>query len=78
MVTYRHSTLAEAPGNETQTRLNLIAAYDDIIVSTELTNVVLSTRKLTEVVEMIKSKIDNILLINYIPGRCDVCRRLGL
>lgn len=78
VVTYRHSIMAEAPDNKDQTKQNLMNALNNIKSSAELLRVVVSTKRLVDVVEAAKSKIDKILLVNYIPGRCDVCRRLGL
>lgn len=77
-VTYRNSILAEAPGNEEQTRQNILAAYHDIRTSEELSNVVNSTRNLKKAEEKVKLIIESILLLGFIPGRCVVCQRLGL
>jgi len=77
-VTYRHSILAEAPGNEKQTWQNILAAYRDIDKSEELRNVVNSTRSLKKAEEKVKPVIESILLLGFIPGRCNVCQRLGL
>lgn len=78
VVTYRHSILAEALGNEEQTRQNILTAYDDIRTSEELRNVFNSTRSLRKAEEKVKPVIESILLLGFIPGRCVVCQRLGL
>ena len=76
IVTYHNSILAEAPGNEEQTRQNLIAAYHDIKVSVELMRVLLSTIALQKAGEKAGPIIESILLLDFIPGRCSVCQRL--
>lgn len=78
IVTYHNSILAEAPKNEEQTRQNLIAAYRDIRASAELKRVIRSTMVLQRAEEKIKPVIEDILLLDFIPGRCSVCQRLGL
>lgn len=78
VVTYHNSILAEAPGNEQQTRQNLIAAYCDIKISAELKRVLRSTMALQQAEEKVKPIIESILLLDFIPGRCSVCQRLGL
>jgi len=78
VVTYHNSILTEAPGNEEQTRQNLIAACRDIKISVELKRVLRSTIALQQVEEKVKPIIESILLLDFIPGRCSVCQRLGL
>lgn len=75
---YPDSILAEAPKKEEQTRQNLIAAYRDIRASAELKRVIRSTMALQRAEEKIKPVIEDILLLDFISGRCSVYQRLGL
>lgn len=78
VVMYHNSILAEVPGNEEQTRQNMLAVYRDILKSEELGNVLNSTRNLKKAEEKVNPIIESILLLGFIPGRCSVCQRLGL
>jgi hypothetical protein len=77
-VKYRRRILAEAPGEEEQTKQKLLKALNEIKASTELQRVISSTTSLLQKVNLSATNIDKILLVNYIPGRCDACHRLGL
>lgn len=77
-VTHHHSILAEARGHEEQTRRNILAAYQEILSSDELKHVINTFGILKDLAAKAKQAVEEILLLGFIPGQCDVCRRLGL
>ena len=77
-VTYHNSILAEAPDHEEVTRSNILAAYRELLSSYELMHVLNTFGILKESVTRVRQAVEEILLLGFIPGQCDVCRRLGL
>lgn len=77
-VTYHNSILAEAPDHEEVTRSNILAAYRELLSSYELMHVINTFGILKESVTRVRQAVEEILLLGFIPGQCDVCRRLGL
>ena len=78
VVSYLDKFIAICPGNEEKARLLLLKSVNEIKASDELRKLLLTVNQLDQVTESVKTRIDNILLVHYIPGRCDACRRLGL
>lgn len=77
-VTYHNSILAVAPGHEEDTRSNILDAYREFLASDELMNVIITFRTLKESVTRVRQAVEEILLLGFIPGQCNICRRLGL
>ncbi len=77
-VRYRHSSLAKAPGDEESCRDNILAAYNELLQSSAIDHVVKSYNSLLEYSTKARKAIDEINLLGYIPGSCNVCRRLGM
>ena len=77
-VRYRHSSLAKAPGDEGRCRKNILTAYNELLQSTAMEHVVTSYTSLLEVSTKARQTIEEINLLGYIPGSCNVCRRLGM
>ena len=77
-VKYHHSILAEAPGTEEKTRHNILAAHRVLLSSYELNHVSITFGVLKESAAKVRQSVEEILLLGFIPGQCDVCKRLGL
>ena len=77
-VKHRNSILAEAPGNEIDCRNNILAAYNDLIESPEFQKVNNSYNNLSESTIKVRQAVEEISMLGYIPGNCNVCRRLGM
>jgi len=77
-VTYRNSILAEAPGNEVNCRHNILAAYSDLLKSPEIQKVKNSYEYLNEFTIKVRQAVEEISMLGYVPGNCNVCRRLGM
>ena len=77
-VHYRHSSLAKAPGDEERCRKNILTAYNELLQSSEMEHVVTSYTGLLEISLKARQTIEEINLLGYIPGSCNVCRRLGM
>ena len=77
-VTYHNSILAEAPDHEEVTRSNILAAYRELLSSYELMNVINTFGILKESVTRVRQAMEEILLLGFIPGQCNICKRLGL
>jgi len=72
------SILAEVPGREDETRLNLLAAYREFLLSPELTQVVDTFDTVAEAAAAVRQATEELLLLGFIPGQCHICKRLGL
>lgn len=77
-VKYHNSILAEAPGDEENSRNNILAAYTELLTTTEFEQVKNSYKNLTESAPKVRQAADEIAFLGYIPGQCRVCRRLGM
>lgn len=77
-VSYHSSVLAMAPGNEEQTRKNLLAALAELKASPEAASVFETYRALVEATSKAHRSIREIMLLGMIPGQCQICRRLGV
>jgi len=77
-VHYRHSLLAKASGDEERCRKNILAAYKDLLESPTIKNVAESYTNLLQSAAKARRAVEEINLLGYIPGSCNVCRRLGM
>jgi len=77
-VRYRGSSLAKAPGEEKSCRENILTAYNELLKSSAMEHVVTSYTSLLEISAKARQAIEEINLLGYIPGSCNVCRRLGM
>lgn len=77
-VKYRNSILAEAPGNEEKCCDDILDVYRALLNSSGLTQVRSSYGGLLEDATKAKRAVDEITFLEYIPGQCSVCKRLGM
>ena len=77
-VQYHGSILAEVPGNEEGCKKNLLIALHELQNSEEVSQVVETHKALAESNEKAKQSVEQLLLLNFVPGQCQVCRRLGM
>jgi hypothetical protein len=77
-VTYYHSILAKAPGNERSCRDHILEAHRELIKSEEYRLVESSYRELDKLAVKARQTAEDIVLLGYIPGQCRVCQRLGM
>ncbi len=77
-VQYHGSILAEVAGNEERCKKNLLTALRKLQHSEEVSQVVETHKALAESNEKAKQSIEQLLLLNFVPGQCQVCRRLGI
>ena len=72
------SILAKAPGKEDLCKKNMVAAFYELIKSDEATRVAETYRLCSESAEKAKKAVEEALLLGMVPGRCRICRRLGI
>jgi len=77
-VQYHGSILAEAAGNEEGCKENLLIALRKLQRSKEMNKVVEKQKALTESNETAKQVVELLLLLNLVPGQCQVCQLLGI
>ena len=77
-VSYRHNILAEAPGNEEKTRQALINVLDTLQALPEVEQVTAIYQRLLEITLRLRQSAEQIKLLGIIPGKCDICSRLGM
>ena len=77
-VTYGGAILAKAPGNEEQCKKNILHAFHELEASSEAIRVAQTYRAVEELTTKAKRAVEEISLLKLVPGRCRVCRRLGL
>jgi hypothetical protein len=70
--------LAKVPGQEESNQANLLAALEDLLKSEEIKKVRSTYRELEEAIKKARRAINEILLLELVPGECRVCRRLGI
>ncbi len=75
---YHGSTLAQVAGNEEGCKKNLLIALRKLQRSKEMSQVVETHKALAESNEKAKQSVEQLLLLNFVPGQCQVCRRLGI
>lgn len=78
-VRYRSGTiLAEVPGRELECRKNILDTLAELQQSDELAEVAQTYKKVEEVIPGLRRVTEELALLGVIPGRCRVCRRLGI
>jgi len=77
-VQYHGSTLAQVAGNEEGCKKNLLVALRKLQHSKEISQVVETNRALVESNEKAKQAVELLLLLNFVPGQCQICQRLGI
>ncbi len=70
--------MAEAPGEEEQCRANILTAFKELPDSKEAMKVGLVYKGLEESITKARRAVEEILLLEMVPGECRVCRRLGM
>jgi hypothetical protein len=77
-VKYQNSTMAEASGHEVKCRRDIIKAIDQLLESSEIKRVQASSLSYRQIYSKLGQKVNEILMLGYIPGNCHVCERLGM
>jgi len=77
-VRYQGSILAEVAGNEERCKKNLLIVLRKLQRSKEVNRVVETQKALAESNETAKQVVELLLLLNFVPGQCQVCRLLGI
>lgn len=72
------TTLAKAPGEEEKCQANILASLEELLSSGEAAKVNQTHKELEEATTKAKRAVEEILLLELIPGDCRVCRRLGI
>ena len=75
---YDKKKLAEAPGEGEQCKANILATIKEALESEEATNVEQTYKELVEATTKAKRAVEEILLLELVPGECRVCHRLGI
>ncbi len=70
--------LAKAPGEEEQCMRNILSAFTDLNQSTEMNRVIQTYKKVKDTLIKARSTTEEIVMMGIIPGRCRVCKRLGM
>ena len=74
---YDNKKLAEAPGEEERCKANILAALKEALESREAAKVEPTYKELAEATMKARRAIEEILLMELVPGECRVCHRLG-
>lgn len=77
-VRYQSWILAKAPGNEEICRTNLLVAFNDILQFPELRMVVKTYHAIEAMAHEIKPLFEEIMILDFVPGYCRICKRLGI
>jgi len=72
------SILAVAPGSEETTKQHLLDALKDLGKSPEVKAVVETCQTLEQITTKARQVVEDIRLLGFVPGQCDICRRLGM
>ena len=75
---YGGNQLAEAPGEEEQCKANILATLKEALESAEVAKIRQTYPELAEAIRKAKRAVEEILLLELVPGECRVCRRLGV
>jgi len=77
-VRHHSLVLAEAPGDEERIKVSLSDAFRELKGSFEAVSVVNTYKTLEEAAMKVRDVVEQIKLLGLIPGRCEICRRLGI
>jgi len=72
------SVLAVAPGEEERVRVGLVQAWRELKTSPESASVRDTYRALEEAASQLRQVVEDVRLLGWIPGRCNICKRLGM
>jgi hypothetical protein len=72
------TALAVAPGEEERCKANILAALKEAVESKEAAKVKQAHKELEEAAMKAKRTVEEILLLELVPGECRVCHRLGI
>lgn len=70
--------LAHCLDSAEQCQLSIINSYYSLMKSVEVDRIKESHENLVDITKKTRSMMEEIILLGLIPGRCRVCRRLGL
>ncbi|MFU8796719.1 MAG: hypothetical protein ACNA7X_05445, partial [Dehalococcoidia bacterium] len=77
-VVHRNYILAHAPGKAAEFRENLVNAFREAQPTVEVTRVKNTYEELATATLGARKAIEEIKQLGLVPGRCDICRRLGM
>jgi hypothetical protein len=77
-VRYRNMILAEVPGKAEECRKNLLEAFRKMESVPEVTRILITCRELQESTFKARQAAEEIRILDLVPGRCKICRRLGM
>jgi hypothetical protein len=77
-VKYHNSILAEVPGKADRCRKNLLEAFRKMQLLADVTRVVNTYGELEEWTFKASQAVEEIRLLDLVPGVCKICRRLGM
>lgn len=72
------SVLARVPGKEEECKINLLAALRELQESSEAVRVANTYKVVYEHTMKTRKAVEEISLLGLVPGRCRICRRLGV
>ena len=70
--------VTKVPGEEERFKANLLTALEDLLISEETKKVQSTYHDLEDAIKKAQRAVNEILLLEMIPGECRVCRRLGV
>ena len=70
--------LAKAPGAEEKCESNIVAAFGELTESAGLKRTVESYHEIEKPMAALKRAAEEIDLMGIVPGRCRICRRIGI
>ena len=70
--------MAECPEAEEDAKVNIIKAYKKLQGSREVKQVIETYQDVGESIKKVKQIAEEISLVGLIPGKCRVCKRLGI
>jgi hypothetical protein len=70
--------MAECPGSEEECRVGIIEAFTKLQKDNAVSEVTKLRTKLRESMDKARRPVKEITLLGLVPGRCRVCKRLGL
>ena len=70
--------LAEVPGKEVECKQQLLNVFNEVKSSPELNETISSFRNLESIMPKVRQIIEDILILELVPGHCNVCERLGM
>jgi len=77
-VRFRNSVFSECPGDEQKCAEGIRGAFKELPKSLEALNLLPTYADLKESMIKARRALEELLLLEMIPGHCRVCRRLGL